>query len=63
MDQMLKDHQKYIEKQVNSLDDSTAAAILRYLVAHNEPNGIGMHLTIRKYLEEDFLSKINKNSN
>jgi len=57
MDQMLKDHRKHIEKQLNELDDSTAAALLRYLVAHNEPNGIGMHLTFRKYLEEDFLSK------
>jgi len=61
MDQTLKDHQKNIEKQINELDDSTAAALLRYLVAHNEPNGIGMHLTLRKYLEKDFLSKLNKN--
>jgi hypothetical protein len=60
MEQMLKDHQKYIEKQINELDDNTAAALLRYLISHNQPNGIGMHLTGRGYLNEEFLTKLDK---
>lgn len=55
---LLQQSREETAKRILGLEPETAKKLLHWLVLHNQPPGLDMHLRGREYLEEEFLKTL-----